>query len=194
MNGTRGFIFDLRIGLEERLLSYTITYLILFIVSGITAFGVYSQLEPAGSFILINPIRYGNIAQLALSIASALVPSALSLVTVYLSAHTVFVFPISCAVVIRQGLALGLCTKISAENGILGDCAAAVITLYFISSAAIIFFASYSAVYSRCFGRIHSAGDTLLGVSVAVEYIKMFLTVSGAVFLLNIAALSIQIK
>ena len=188
MNDTKNYIFGLRDTLVQRLAGRFLFFLLLFALSCGTAFAVTSQISFGGYFLAVRPLNTGSrFLPAAVSLIRCTLPAAVSLAAVWISAHTIFSQAVSAAVILRRGICLGCAGALMADGTVrsLGTHWILALTLYFAASVLMILLAACSYVYSLGLCRAHADRMLRIRHEIAGEYLRVFLILSGGVFLLT---------
>ncbi len=183
MNDTKTYLRNLRATLAHRLAGRFLAGLILFSLSCAAAFAWVRIAGVDGVFAAVRPT--GRLALLR-----ALIPSAAGMLAVYLSAYTIFPGAVSAAVIAWRGLCLG-CAGGLMKSGAAVSLAptwGTALTLYFAASVCVMLAASVARVYSLALCRTYADGTGTTRRGMAREFLRLWLMLSGAVFLLGGAA------
>ena len=149
-----------------------------------------SQASYGGYFLAVCPVEKGSFAAAFLSVLRCASSSAAALLLIYAAAHTVFSQAVSGAVLLWRGISLG-CTGGLISGGMVesvGRHWIPALTLYFAATVLMILLAAVSHVYSLGLCRAHSDGVSRIRRELAVEYLQLFLILSGGVFVLGCTA------
>ncbi len=190
MNDTKSYILELRDTLSGRLAARFLFFLFLSVLSCGIAFAVTSQASYGGYFLAVCPVEKGSFAAAFLSVLRCASSSAAALLLIYAAAHTVFSQAVSGAVLLWRGISLG-CTGGLISGGMVesvGRHWIPALTLYFAATVLMILLAAVSHVYSLGICRAHSDGVSRIRRELAVEYLQLFLILSGGVFVLGCTA------
>ncbi len=190
MNDTKNYIFELRDTLTQRLAGRFLFFLLLSALSAGIAFAVTSQTSFSGYFLAVHPVETGNgFLRTALSVIRCTLPSALSLLALCISSHTTFSQAVSAAVLLRRGICLGCAGALMANGTVrsIGPYWTLALTLYFAASVLIVLLAAVSHLYSLGLCRAYTDRRNRLRRELAAEYLRLFLLLSGGVFILESA-------
>ncbi len=166
--------------------------LLLFALSFLTGFLLSPTVPLAddGVFLAVSPVTGGHPASAVLSVLRCLFPSAIALSGIYAAAHTPWPTAVSGAVIVWRGICLG-CAGAFMKNGTvisIGQHWIPALILYFAASVLIILLASCSHPVSLYLCRAYADGDIRRFREAAVDWLRMFLVISGAVFAMGAAA------
>ena len=190
MNDTKSYILELRGTLTGRLAGRFLFFLLLSALSCGIAFAVTSQTSPDGYFLAIRPVGQGSFSGTVLSVLRCALPSAVSLLLIYAAAHTSASQAVSAAVIMWRGIALG-CAGGLISGGTVESVSRywiPALTLYFAATVLTCLLAAVSHVYSLCFCRAYSDRKFRILRELAAEYLRIFLILSGGVFVTVCAA------
>lgn len=188
MNDTKNYILNLRDTLAGRLAGRFLFFLFLFALSCGIAFAVTSQTSFGGYFLAVRPVETGvGFPRTALSVIRCTLPSAVSLLAVWISAHTTFSQAVSAAVLLWRGLCLGCAGGLMNGGTVvsIGPHWTAALILYFAASVLIVLLAACTHVCSLCLCRAYADRMFRIHREIEGEYLRIFLVLSGGVFLLG---------
>ncbi len=192
MNDTKSYIFEMRDTMAGRLAGRFLFFLLLFVLSCGIAFAVTSQTSYGGYFLAIRPVDtgHGRFFGTVLSVLRCALPSAVSLLVICAAAHTVFSQAVSAAVLLWRGLCLGCAGGLMTCGAVasIGPYWTLALTLYFAASVLIVLLAAASHIYSLVLCRTHADRMFRIRREIAAEYLRLFLILSGGVFVLGGAA------
>lgn len=180
--GTRPIAKGLAIRFLAGLLLFALSFLMSFLLAPPAADG--------GLFLAVSPITGGHPASAVLSVLRCLFPSAAALLGIYAAAHTPWSAAVSGTVIVWRGICLG-CAGALMRNGTvvsIGQHWVPALILYFAASVLMILLASCSYSASRYLCRAYADGDIRRFRTAAAEYLRLFLMLSGSVFLAGGAA------
>ncbi len=186
MNDTKTYLRERREELAHRLAGRFLAFLFLFALSCAATFLWTTFADVGGVFLAVRPTGW-------LSCVRALGSSAVGLLAIYVSAHTVFSEMVSAAVILGRGLCLGCAGGLMRTGAVISIASTWVLalTLYFLASVGVILTAAYAHVYSFCLCRTHADGMVEMRRGIAGEFLRLFLILSGAVFLSGGAAVGL---
>ncbi len=191
MNDTKNYIFGIRDTLPGRLAGRFLFFLFLFVLSCGIAFAVTSQIPCGGYFLAVCPVETGgSFTGTVLSVLRCSLPSAVALLAVYAAAHTIFSQAVSAAVLLWRGLCLGCAGGLMTGGTVasIGSHWTFALTLYFAASVLMVLLAAVSHMYSLVLCRAHADRSFRLRREIAAEYLRLFLILSGGIFVLGSAA------
>lgn len=190
MNDTKSYILEMRDTLAGRLAARFLFFLLLFALSCGIAFAVTSQASYGGYFLAIRPVERGSLSVTVLSVLRCALPSAVALLIIYAAAHTAVSQAVSGAVLLWRGICLGCAGGLMTGGMVesIGRYWIPALTLYFAASVLMILLAAVSHVYSLCLCRAHADRMFRIRREIAAEYLRLFLILSGGVFVLGCAA------
>ncbi len=166
--------------------------LLLFALSFLTGFLLAPTvpLMDNGVFLAVSPVTGGHPVSAVLSVFRCLLPSAIALFGIYAAAHTPWTAAISGAVIVWRGICLG-CAGALMKNGTvvsIGRNWVPALILYFAASVLILLLAVCSHPVSLYLCRAYADEDIRRFREAAVEWLRLFLVLSGAVFAMGTAA------
>ncbi|MBQ2278152.1 MAG: hypothetical protein II333_06235 [Clostridia bacterium] len=188
MNDTKNYILGLRDTLAERLAGRFLFFLLLFALSCGGAFAVTSRIPCGGYFLAVHPLNTGgSLPHTAVSLIRCTLPAAVSLLIIGLSVHTAASQAVSAAVILWRGVCLGCAGALMADGTVrsLGTHWILALTLCFAASVLIILLAACTHVYSLGLCRAYADRTHRIRREIAGEYLRVFLILSGGVFLLT---------
>ena len=190
MNDTKSYILGLRDTLSGRLAGRFLFFLLLSALSCGTAFALTSQASFGGYFLAVRPVGQGSFVGTALAVLRCALPSAVSLLLIYGAAHTVFSQAVSGAVLLWRGISLGCAGGLISGGTVesVGRHWIPALTLYFAATVLMILLAAVSHIYSLGLCRAHADRMFRIRREIAAEYLRLFLILSGGVFVLGCAA------
>lgn len=186
MNDTKTYLRTLREELAHRLAGRFLAYLILFALVCAASFAWVGRTTWGGVFLAVRPV--GIVAYVR-----ALTSTAVMLSAVLLSAHTMFSGAVGTVAVLWRGVCLG-CAGGLMKNGAAVSIAPTwvlALTLYFAASVGVILAASVAHVYSLGLCRTYADGTRRMRRGLAGEFLRLWLILSGMVFLLGGAAVAL---
>ncbi len=164
--------------------------LLLFALAFLAGFLLAPIAADGGIFLAVSPVTGGRPGAAVLSVFRCLFPSAIALLGIYAAAHTPWSSVVSGAVIVWRGICLG-CAGVLMKNGTvisIGRHWIPALMLYFAASVLVILLASCSQTVSRYLCRTYADGDFRQFRTAAVDWLRLFLIVSGGVFLLGTTA------
>ena len=164
--------------------------LVLLALSFALSFVCTEILPCGGYFLAVSPFSGSGTLLRMTALFRALRPTAISLLALWLSAHTPWSAAVSGMVIIGRGICLG-CAGALMRNGTvvsIGQHWISALLLYFSASVLMILLAACSYAASRYFCRACADGNRRLFRETAAAYLRLFLIFSGGVFLLGMTA------
>lgn len=191
MNDTKNYIFEIRDTMPERLTVRFLVYLIISALSFGVAFAIVALFVPNGYFLIVRPASvYKNGISAFLSVTERAFPVATALFILYAASHTVLSPVISAAISVWRGFSLGCICKLMRDGAVagVGRSVTFAVLLYFAATVIVIFLSSLSNLYSLCICRAYSAQMPSIKRELALEYLRLFLILSGGIFILTAVA------
>lgn len=185
MNDTKGYILEIRHTLTERLMIRFLIYLIVSALFFGIAFAFVSIFFRDGYFIIVRTATSnGNFAKNVLSLLHRTFPTAVTLLILYVSSHTVLSPIVSAGVSAWRGFSLG-CMCALLRNGLIRGLDNRTAVLFcFAATIIIIFLSSISNICSMCICRAYADRMPYIERELVAEYLRIFLVLSGVSFLL----------
>ncbi len=186
MNDTKTYLRTLREELAHRLAGRFLAYLTLFALVCAASFAWVQVTDWNSVFLAVRPAGI-------LSCVRAMTSAAGILFAVFLSAHTAFSGAVGTVAVLWRGVCLGCAGGLMKSGAAVGIAPTWVIalTLYFAASVGVMLAASVAHVYSLGLCRTFADGTGEMRRGLAWEFLRLWLVLSGTVFLLGGAAVAL---
>lgn len=157
----------------------------IFIASFVFSYFIFQKIHTGCIYIITEPFDTRDGVSLVLSCVKVLFPCTVLLCAVLLSAFTVLGRAVSVICAVWRGSCLGCLTALVGVGAVFGTNTTIGIglSLYFISTVLMLILSSCASVYAKCICKGHSEEKYSETFSLSVEFIKLFLIISGAIYI-----------
>ena len=143
------------------------------------------------TFSLADPIYSGDTLSSVYSVVRVLIPAAIAVAVIFLSAFTPLGSVLQTLCLIWRGACLGACVSAIASRALIGTskwtvCA---VILYFLASVLIFILASLASVYRKMTSYAYAREEYSAVAGISVDIVKIFLVISGAIYTLSLISI-----
>lgn len=183
MNSTENFLSRIKDTFLKRVSAYFILYLLVFFIVCLISFVIFASGFDNYTFYLSFQ-RYDVTLTSLVNLVSSQIPLTITLAIVFVSVFTTLNRAVSVLICVWYGTSVGCAVALASKGCLYGLSQTFTIgmTFDFISLIMLIFLMSCSAVYSVGIIYANSCEEFRLSFIVSMEYLKLFLFFSGAIY------------
>lgn len=187
MNGTETYLVHVKSNFWRYTAQRFIIYIAFVAVSFALAYPATAVFCKGRIFTVVEPMSIEGAPGVIGGVVTSQIPTALVLMILFASTFTVISKWIGGLLCVWRGACLGVSVSLMGKGVVGGitDEWTWSLALYFTVTVAFAALSAVSAVYSDVICRMHGNGERKYAVSVTAEYIKLFLVMSGGIFILG---------
>ena len=189
MNDTENFLVHLKSELARRVLRSFLAFFALYAAALVISFLLFNNFDFGKYVVACDGSGVGIINGIGNAVKSVF-PLALSMILIYLSAYSPFCSAMSAVSAAYFGLSLGTSAALIGRKMLVGVGTGWRVAAWLSFAAAMVMmlFSAVSMLYSCALTYTFSRGEKRYFRSLAAEYTKCFLVISGGVFVLGCAS------